>query len=243
MKNPAADRRLPLYHQIRDSIAARIADGEWGAGDCIASESQLAETYGVAVGTIRRATDLLGDEGLIERVQGRGMFVRRADFANSLFRFFRLSTENGQPLTPTSRILSRERVEPTDDVKAHLSLRSGEGAIRMVRTRESGDRVLLHEEIWLSAKAFGAIVDIEISELLPLLYPAYERLFGRVVARAKERLSVASANAVVAQALSVTPGAIVIRIERLAFDHAGNPLEWRISHGSADGFAYEIDVT
>lgn len=36
-----ADPRLPRYQQIRDDIAARIAQGEWKAGDAIAPEAEL----------------------------------------------------------------------------------------------------------------------------------------------------------------------------------------------------------
>lgn len=236
------DPRLPRYQQIRDDIARRIAEGEWKAGEAIATESELSSAYAVAIGTIRRAVDELAGDGLIERAHGRGMFVRRADFSTSLFRFFRLGSGDQRSIIPESRILSRSIEAPSNEAREKLELASGQSAVRMVRLRMESGRVLLREEIWLSATIFGPIVDMPVEQLIPLLYPAYERHFGRIVARAKERLTVETANAVIAKDLGSNVGDAVVRVERLAIDHANAPLEWRISHGPADQFIYEVEV-
>lgn len=241
-EEPTQDSRLPRYQRIRDSIAARIAAGEWNAGDCISSEAELAANYGVAVGTVRRAIDKLETDGIIERAHGKGMFVRRPDFTNSLFRFFRLGGADDRPLAPSARILSREIMEPSALARKKLELGSSEKAVRMMRLRTSEGRTLLREEIWLSARIFGGIVDLDLNDLMPLLYPAYERHFRRVVARAKERLSIESADASIASDLGAEDGASVVRIERTALDHAGHPIEWRVSHGLAGQFVYEAEV-
>lgn len=240
---PRADARLPRYQQIRDDIAARIVAGEWKAGDCIDSESELSAAYQVAVGTIRRAIDRLEHDGLIVRVHGRGMFVRRADLANSLYRFFRLASAGPAPLQPVSTILLRELSQPSAQARQQLQLAPGAQAVRMLRIRSDAGVPLLREEIWLSAADFGPVVELEPAELMPLLYPAYERHFGKVVAKARERLSVETADAAIAADLGAQAGATVVRIERLALDHARHPLEWRVSHGLAGRFVYEAEIS
>ena len=64
-------------------------DRRWTPDEAIPAESGLAEAYGVSLGTMRKALQQLVDEGLLERHQGSGTFVRRARFDRSLFRFFR----------------------------------------------------------------------------------------------------------------------------------------------------------
>ena len=64
------------YVAVADDIAGRIATGELPPGTRLRSERDLAEFYGRAYGTIRRAMALLRDRGLIETVHGRGTFVR-----------------------------------------------------------------------------------------------------------------------------------------------------------------------
>jgi len=64
------------YVRVADDIAARIASGELVPGARLRSERDLAEHYGVAYGTIRRATAVLRERGLIETIHGRGTFIR-----------------------------------------------------------------------------------------------------------------------------------------------------------------------
>jgi DNA-binding GntR family transcriptional regulator len=64
-----------VYVQVADHIAGRIEAGELAPGARLAAERDLAAEYGVAYDTIRRATALLRERGLILTIVGRGTFV------------------------------------------------------------------------------------------------------------------------------------------------------------------------
>ena len=64
------------YVAVADDIAGRIASGELAPGTRLRSERDLAEYYGRAYGTIRKAMALLRERGLIVTIHGRGTFVR-----------------------------------------------------------------------------------------------------------------------------------------------------------------------
>jgi GntR family transcriptional regulator len=64
-----------VYVQVADHIAARINAGDLAPGARLPAERDLAADYGVAYDTIRRATALLRDRGLILTIVGRGTFV------------------------------------------------------------------------------------------------------------------------------------------------------------------------
>lgn len=61
------------YVRVADHIAGRIAAGELRAR--LPPERELADEYGVAYMTIRRAMEELRKRGLIRTVHGRGTFV------------------------------------------------------------------------------------------------------------------------------------------------------------------------
>jgi GntR family transcriptional regulator len=63
------------YIRVAEDIAARIASGELAPGTRLRAERQLAEHYGVAYGTIRRAMQVLRERDLITTIHGRGTFV------------------------------------------------------------------------------------------------------------------------------------------------------------------------
>lgn len=67
-------RRL-TYREIADDLAERIAAGEYLPGEKLPSYAQLAAMYSVSVATAQRAYLLLGARGIVEGVQGRGVFV------------------------------------------------------------------------------------------------------------------------------------------------------------------------
>jgi len=66
---------LPRYYQVYVSLEERIRAGEFGPGDALPSERQVAVDYGVSRITIVKALAMLVDDGLIERQHGRGNFV------------------------------------------------------------------------------------------------------------------------------------------------------------------------
>jgi DNA-binding GntR family transcriptional regulator len=65
----------PIYQQLADVVAAMIEAGQLVVDRPIPAESRLAEEYGVARLTARRAVRELRERGLVYTVQGKGTFV------------------------------------------------------------------------------------------------------------------------------------------------------------------------
>lgn len=64
-----------VYIALADHIAARIQAGELQPGARLPAERDLAQEYGVAYMTVRRAAVVLRERGLIVTVHGKGTFV------------------------------------------------------------------------------------------------------------------------------------------------------------------------
>ena len=65
----------PLYHQLADTLRTRILTGSYAADAKIPSEAELQEDTGLSRSTVRKALDMLVDEGLIQKERGKGAFV------------------------------------------------------------------------------------------------------------------------------------------------------------------------
>jgi GntR family transcriptional regulator len=76
---------LPLYHQLAEELLAQIRSGGYGAGHKLPSEHELAERYGVGRPTVRQATDVLVQRGLLTRRRGSGTYVRQVPAQVDLF--------------------------------------------------------------------------------------------------------------------------------------------------------------
>ncbi|MFM0525440.1 GntR family transcriptional regulator [Paraburkholderia strydomiana] len=236
------DDRLPRYQQLRDDLVSRIAAGEWAPEEAIATEAELGQFYNVSTGTVRKAIDLLVSDGVLTRTQGKGTFVRRPRFDSSLFRFFRFVSRDGQPVRPTARVLKREVVKPSEEIRNALRMKASEKAIHLTRVRMIEGQAVLSEEIWLPRARFEALAALPLDKFEDLLYPLYERLCKQMVASATEILRVEQATAETASLLGMKTGSPVILVHRVASDFAGTPFEWRSTRGAADTFQYQVEI-
>src|SRR3972149_6342148 len=75
---------LPLYQRLRDFLVEKIEAGEWRPDHQLPGERQLTAEFGVSRATVRQAMQLLENQGLIQRRQGRGTYVARPKFAYDL---------------------------------------------------------------------------------------------------------------------------------------------------------------
>src|SRR3954469_22347470 len=66
----------PLQVRVADDIRARVEAGEYAPGQQLPTLDQLAEQHRCSLAAIRKAIDLLKQQGLVVTVQGRGTFVR-----------------------------------------------------------------------------------------------------------------------------------------------------------------------
>ncbi|MFC4033019.1 GntR family transcriptional regulator [Streptomyces polygonati] len=65
------------YERIADDLRRRVSAGELSPGDRLPAETTLVEEYAKSLPTIRQALGVLQAERLIEKLHGRGNFVRR----------------------------------------------------------------------------------------------------------------------------------------------------------------------
>ncbi|MBY0146423.1 GntR family transcriptional regulator [Neobacillus niacini] len=64
-----------MYLQLREIIRTKIEDGEFPPGTAIPTENELAKTYGINRLTVRNGITALVNEGLLKRIQGKGVYV------------------------------------------------------------------------------------------------------------------------------------------------------------------------
>lgn len=73
--DPEAGPPAYLYARMADHLTARITAGELAVGARLPGERDLAEEYGVAVGTARRAVEELRQRGLVVTLPAKGTFI------------------------------------------------------------------------------------------------------------------------------------------------------------------------
>lgn len=236
-----SDLTIPLYERIRVDIQSRIVNQGWAPDEAIPTEQALALEYNASVGTIRKAIERLVQDGLLYKAQGRGTFIKRPDFKNSLLRFFRYRDKKGHQLVPTSRITSIKRCEPHSDINNKLGLGVDVHLIQLQRLRVVDSAIVLSEWIWLPEPLFAPLLTLKISDFANLLYPFYYETCNQFVMSATESLSFT--NDYKDQELKTKKGDMVVKIERIAHNIEGTPIEYRVSYGKPQHFRYEVRIS
>ncbi|NKQ51972.1 GntR family transcriptional regulator [Amycolatopsis sp. K13G38] len=73
--NPIAAPSRYLYEMVAEHLADRIAAGDLRRTDPLPAEGHLAAQYDVSLGTVRQATRLLRERGLVVTVRSKGTYV------------------------------------------------------------------------------------------------------------------------------------------------------------------------
>jgi GntR family transcriptional regulator len=114
---------IPFYYQIKNDLTRRILAGEFGGGDQLPGEVELAAAYGVSRPTVRQAIQVLVQDGLVVRRKGKGTFVQLATFVDNA-EMFSLFTDQatGADATEWSEVVEVHPARPDAHVAAALGL-------------------------------------------------------------------------------------------------------------------------
>jgi len=227
----------PLYRQIKDLIMRHLASGEWGPGDPIPSESELASRFGVSQGTVRKAIDEMAAENLLVRQQGKGTFVATHKDPGSYFRFLRLVPNDGESRLTQSIPLECWRAKAGAGVARTLALEPGAAIIILRRLLKLGEEPVVFDEIYLPSELFPDL-SLEILRSGESLYSLFETRYGVRMIRADERLRAISADRVSSELLQIAEGSPLLLVERVTFTYGNKPVEWRRGYYSTRNYHY-----
>ena len=221
------------HQQVADDLRRLITAGTYVPGERLPSEARLSDRYRVSTPTLREALELLRAEGLIEKFQGRGNFVRRPTP--------RLSYPSGST-DDLHVIVSRAEFTVTGDLAARLRTPPDTAVTEFVCLAHRADspQSLAHiyvpravartgsvgsspwgDDIVIAADETATTSTDQVTARFPTAAEAQSlRVSARTPVLAIERTLTADDGHVVAYALLILPGdraevAFVTRIDKL----------------------------
>ncbi len=217
----------PLYRQIKDFLIRSLEQGEWGPGDAIPSEGELAVRFNVSQGTVRKAIDEMAAENLLVRRQGKGTFVATHNDPRSFYRFLRLVPDSGKAMPTVSDPFYCESVAATPEVAGVLGLKAGDRVLLVKRLLRFDGEPVVFDEIYLVADLFDGLTLERLRGGERSLYSLFESDFGVRMINAEEHLRAVAADRQSAVLLGVESGEPLLLVERTAYTYGNKPVEWR----------------
>src|SRR5690606_34638651 len=105
-------------------LIQEIETGQWSPGDFFTTEEELQEGLGVSRATVRKALEQLMDDGLLERITGKGTFIARPPVKITLPHLISFSEEiQAWGMKPSTKVIRVERVHRSEEHTSELQSR------------------------------------------------------------------------------------------------------------------------
>ena len=219
----------PLYRKAKLALMHALESGEFPAGSALPSESALAKSLGISIGTLRHAVDELVAEHMLVRHQGRGTFVSVHGTDRSLFHFFHVERSDGLRDLPQVECVSFQRTWAGDDAAEALGMQPQDPAWQIENRLSLQKRVVVYDRIVIPARLFKGLTERRFRERPSTVYHLYQTEFGITVVQAQERASAVAADRTAARMLGLGVGTPVMQIRRTAYTFGQRPVEYRVS--------------
>ena len=207
---------VPLYHQVREDLKARIEAGEWLPDALIPTENELCREYDVSRITIREAVKELGREGLVHKVQGKGTFVSQPKLEQSLERFYSVTESMRQRgLKPVSRILKVEIIDADVHLAGHLGVKQEDKLTLVSRLRLANQEPFMFETVYVPVDFCPELYLKDIASIP--LNDILRQDYGIPLIRAIESFEPVVVDGYEAEMLGIETGSPALLVEHTTF--------------------------
>lgn len=231
---------VPLYEQLVEQLRKEIAANKFGKSGQIPTESALSVTYDVSRITVRRAIDELVNQGLVEKKQGKGTFVKAPRYSRNIgsgpMSFSDMCMSNG--LKPGAKVLKKGITVPKDaEIRRLLKLADGESAVFISRLRTGNGDPIAYEESYYP---------MEYSDLLQLnletesTYRYLKEVRGIELFSTSIRLSIIQISAKMAKVLELPSKHPVLELKGCVVNADGKPVHTSYQCGYGEHFEFIV---
>ncbi len=237
-----ADNAGPRYVQLRRRLEAGIEQGFFAPNSSLPPEREIADITDLSRVTVRKAIQELVKEGVVERRQGSGSFVREkvARVEQSLSRLTSFTEDmERRGLETTSKWLERGIFLPSPDEVLALGLSAGDQVARIYRLREAEGQPMALERAALPLDNLPNPIEVTTS-----LYAVLETSGNRPV-RAIQKISAINLGPQDSELLGVAEGTAGLSIRRISYLESGRVAELTrsIYRGDAYDFVAELRLS
>lgn len=151
------------WQAVRARIHARVLTGEYGPGDRLPRDEDLAAELGCARATVQRAMRDLADAGLVERRRKGGTHVRADPVTRAVLEIPVIRSEvEARGAVHGYRLTRREVAEAPPAVLARMEAAEGGRMLRVEALHLADGRPYICEDRWISLDTVPEIEAVDL---------------------------------------------------------------------------------
>lgn len=237
-----AEGNSSLYYKVYQDLSKKILSNYWEDGHRLPTETQLCELYSASRITIRRALQMLEDEGHLIRTPRKGTFVRKETsnvLLHNMYRFSDLIHGFGASGDFHNLLLRFEKMPCPPEACHALGISEAESVYYLERVRYKGSTPFAYSYSVLPCAQMPELTADAIRTYG--LYDAIRNLGGQVPTRARETFQAILMDYKTAKHLNKPTKSAALCVERIGYcnDIAE---EFSKSILGGDSIRYEISL-
>lgn len=225
-----------IYNQIKD----QIIQGTLAPNTKIDDEISLCKQYRCSRMTMKKALDLLVQDGLLFRKRGVGSFVMGQPLQKQRIS---LNERELSGLTRSakqdvsSKILEFKLIFASKEIASFLNVKENDPLYYISRLRFiKGEPVVIEYTYMIPTLIPGLCQDV----LLGSIYNYIENTLGYKISSSKKSTRADKSNSIDQKYLQLDPTEPVLEVEQVAYLDNGIPFEYSISRHRYDQFEFSI---
>jgi GntR family transcriptional regulator len=237
-----ARARKPRYLALADEIGRAIGAGTYPVGSFLPSEAELCARHGVSRHTVREATRVLQETGLVMRHQGLGTRIESAQVPLRYVLAMDAIPDLWEYVQNTELKVVRRKLIRAQDALAPLpatALGDTWRVIEAVRYLDSGAPIAW-KQVYLDARYDG--VSAEIGRCSVPIYSLVEQRYGLRLEKVRQEIGALAMPPPAAAALEVKPGSSGFSLVRHYLATNERVFEVTMSVYPAERFRYSFEL-
>lgn len=236
------EERRPLYQTVAEQLTTDIEGGRYPVGSMLPTEAELCERFSVSRQTVREATRLLLQLGLVSRHQGIGTRVERATVAEHYVQRLATPADITQYVNETRRRLLK--ISDVRAANAKVPLPGDKDArwrvIEALRFVADEKRPIAWTQIYVHPK-YAGVTEEKDRESVPT-YALVERRFGIKAATVRQEIGAVAIPSEIASHLRVPASSPGLTVLRSYLSTAEEMFEVAFSIHPADRYKYTMQL-
>jgi GntR family transcriptional regulator len=232
---------MKKYQVIYNDFRNKIVKGTYKAGQILPKESEVGKSFGVSKMTVKKAFDMLVNDGFIIKRRGKGTFVQ--DISPSEMEILAEANQflGTTALYPeknvTSEIYRFEMITPPVKVADRLNMNPEKQVYEIIRVRQINGAPTVLEYTYMPV---AVIPDLKRKDVQKSIYHYIEYELGLKIASARRRISARKATADEAQKLKLMVNDPVVEVGQIGYLVDGTAFESSTSIHRYDDYGFEI---
>lgn len=233
--------KIHKYLEIKEEIKNDILNKKYEVGEKIPSERELASYYNVTRVTVQKAMNNLEQEGFIERVHGKGMFVLKNSESNIYIfnneksnSILGISREFKSKVKITSGLIKFEIIEAGKELARLLDIKTGDKVFYIRRVRLIDDIPVIVEDSNIPLSVVNEIPKEVLKK--GSLYEYIEKITGKKIKDADSIIEASLFTEELAKLLKIKPGLPMLKMTEITRLEDKTVFNYSHSYNRADIF-------